>query len=525
MTRPTGPRWADMVAGVRGLWARQFPAGVVVGSGGLVLLGVGGWALVDRGPLPGSEECVSMSVSDCVWVAAGLLDDTRLLRAGVVAGVFVALAVAARAVVLARRAAGAVRALRRAPVMPPRLADAMARGGLLEVTVLSGDGPVAFCAGAWRPRLYISTAAVAVLAADELDAVLAHELAHARRRDPLRGLLGRAGADVLFFVPVARWWHEHRAVTAELAADRAAVAHAGTSALAGALLGLADSGPAPVATAAFGAETRPAHPTLDVRIAALSGQPRPRPFRRAPLSASAAVLTGGLLSSGHHLTEAPPGQQRLAFATSCAFRCGGTPRPTYASDRAVPLEDPQAQSGSPGRAAPSAGRPSTGAPSDKRCGRFARRAQAGRCPQGARGLASRDRRRRRSRPARRRLPRLRGSALPSAACFEYTKFSGATKLETRHRGPLGGSPKQRRRREIGATPSRGPYGRGPRRLTRSSDTGRLRGGDGRDRPTASDEDPGAFVVSVAVELGSDGPQDAVDALQASPGAMNRCRDK
>ena len=146
---------------------------------------------------------------------------------------------------------------------------------------------------------------MAGLDADELDAVLAHERAHARRRDPLRGLLGRAGADVLFFVPVAPWWHEHRAVAAELAADRAAVARAGTSALAGALLNLADSTPAPVATAAFGSETRPRLSTLDVRIAALTGQPRPRPPRRAPLSATAAVLTGGLLSSGLALCLLP----------------------------------------------------------------------------------------------------------------------------------------------------------------------------------------------------------------------------
>ena len=288
MTRPRGLGPGD----------RQFPASlVVVSSGGLVLLGVGGWVsvLVDRAPLPGSGECVSMSVPDCVWAAAGLLDDPRLLRAGVVTGVLVALAVAARAVVLARRTARAVRSLRRAPTMPPRLADAVARAGLFEVTVLISGEQVAFCAGMWRPRLYISTAAVAGLHADELDAVLAHELAHARRRDPLRGLLSRAGADVLFFVPVARWWHEHRAVTAELAADRAAVARAGTSALAGALLGLADAGPALDATAALGAETGPGPSTLDVRIAALSS--RPRPSRWAPLSVTAAVLTGGLLSS------------------------------------------------------------------------------------------------------------------------------------------------------------------------------------------------------------------------------------
>ena len=291
-----GPRGSGPAA--RRLRARQVPASLVVGSGGLALLGVGAWTLIDRAPLPGSGECLSMSVSDCVWAAADMLDDPRLLRTGVVAGVLVALAVAARAIVLARRTARAVRSLRRAPTMPPRLADAVARAGLFEITVLIGDARVAFCAGVWRPRLYISTAAVAGLHADELDAVLAHELAHARRRDPLRGLLSRAGADVLFFVPIARWWHEHRAVTAELAADRAAVARAGTSALAGALLGLAGSGPAPDSSAAFGPETGPGRSTLDVRIAALSAQPPPRPSRRAPLSVTAAVLTGGLLSSG-----------------------------------------------------------------------------------------------------------------------------------------------------------------------------------------------------------------------------------
>jgi Zn-dependent protease with chaperone function len=80
------------------------------------------------------------------------------------------------------------------------------------------------------------TAATAQLNANEIDAILAHEAAHACRRDPLRRLLTRAAADVMFWFPLVRWWQRTHVENAELNADRAAIDHAGRQALAAALL-------------------------------------------------------------------------------------------------------------------------------------------------------------------------------------------------------------------------------------------------------------------------------------------------
>jgi beta-lactamase regulating signal transducer with metallopeptidase domain len=76
---------------------------------------------------------------------------------------------------------------------------------------------------------------VAALADEELEAVLVHEAEHARRRDPLRRLAGRAAADVLFWLPLVGWWSRRRLEDAELAADRAAIDRVGRRPLARAL--------------------------------------------------------------------------------------------------------------------------------------------------------------------------------------------------------------------------------------------------------------------------------------------------
>jgi Zn-dependent protease with chaperone function len=107
--------------------------------------------------------------------------------------------------------------------------------------VFEDDQPHAFCIGMRRPRVYVSRAALELLADDELDAVLAHEVHHARRRDPLRLLVARALADGLFFLPLVRRLAERYAALAELAADEAAAAaRGGRRALASALLAFDD---------------------------------------------------------------------------------------------------------------------------------------------------------------------------------------------------------------------------------------------------------------------------------------------
>jgi Zn-dependent protease with chaperone function len=114
-----------------------------------------------------------------------------------------------------------------------------------DVALFAGDAPQAFCAGYLRPRIYVSTGAVALLAPDELEAVLQHEQKHLEARDPLRLVCARVFGRGLFFVPALRPLADRYVELAELRADAAAVAAAGGDrrALASALLAFESGSP------------------------------------------------------------------------------------------------------------------------------------------------------------------------------------------------------------------------------------------------------------------------------------------
>jgi Zn-dependent protease with chaperone function len=66
------------------------------------------------------------------------------------------------------------------------LAPLAARGRAPTVVYLDRPGPALFCAGVRRPVVYVSRGALALLDDQELRAALAHEAAHAERKDPER---------------------------------------------------------------------------------------------------------------------------------------------------------------------------------------------------------------------------------------------------------------------------------------------------------------------------------------------------
>jgi Zn-dependent protease with chaperone function len=142
---------------------------------------------------------------------------------------------------------GELRAARR---LARRLAQLhpVPRGGMF---VIHDERPESFCAGLLRPRIYITTGALARLDAPALDAVLVHEGQHAHRRDPLRLAASRVIARSLFFLPAVRELRRGQQLLAEVSADESAVnAAAGDrSALARAMLSFTDasgsSGPDP----------------------------------------------------------------------------------------------------------------------------------------------------------------------------------------------------------------------------------------------------------------------------------------
>lgn len=159
-----------------------------------------------------------------------------LLAVGVVALVGIGLVVLVQAALSAARHLRQDRNFRRSL----RIRGEVELGGL-RVALLEDREAHAFCAGLLRPRIYLTTAALARLSERELLAVLAHEDHHRKRRDPLRLALAAVLADALFFLPALRQLAERYRALSEVAADEAATRAAGASTVAAALLAFSDS--------------------------------------------------------------------------------------------------------------------------------------------------------------------------------------------------------------------------------------------------------------------------------------------
>jgi hypothetical protein len=145
-------------------------------------------------------------------------------------------------IVTARALTGVVRELQASRRFHRRLSEEQPQA--LHGALLIADAqPRAFCAGLLRPRVYLSTGALALLDDAALHAVLAHERHHARRHDPLRLAAGRVLAQALFFLPELGDLVERQQALAELSADESAVNDlpANRSALARAMLSFSDT--------------------------------------------------------------------------------------------------------------------------------------------------------------------------------------------------------------------------------------------------------------------------------------------
>jgi len=101
-----------------------------------------------------------------------------------------------------------------------------ARGDAIPVRLLAIDLAVAFTAGLLRPRIYVSTALLRRVSAPELEATLLHELAHVRRRDPLRCWLVALVVWSLWF-PGTSWLGPAHRASRESRADASAAAGMG----------------------------------------------------------------------------------------------------------------------------------------------------------------------------------------------------------------------------------------------------------------------------------------------------------
>lgn len=180
--------------------------------------------------------------------------------------------------------------------------------GDARVQLVPSERVFCFVAGLRTPTIYVSTAARAALAADEWEAMLAHEHSHVTHRD----LLHRLGLELLlvFAAPLAgivireRWDAATERLRDADAADRA-----GPEAVASALVHMARAQALPRlgAVAAF---TPTGAQLLATRVAALldgapRGESRARRLGRVALAASVGVVTLSLVFAEplHHVLE------------------------------------------------------------------------------------------------------------------------------------------------------------------------------------------------------------------------------
>jgi Zn-dependent protease with chaperone function len=217
--------------------------------------------------------------------------------------------------------------LRALPGASPAPDDTFGRAALVSgidprrLVVVDGLPTPALTVGLLAPRILVARAIAHQLTAPELVAVLAHEAAHLRRRDPLRVFLLRFLARTLFWLPVLeRLSDAFLAETEVLADDHAARATTasetgrdGSLVLASALVSLAAAyGPHPVAEPAIGIHAVGAPGLFARRVRRLAGEAVPVRVGIAPSSVLSAfvalvVVWLSILPVLHAVPEAAPG--------------------------------------------------------------------------------------------------------------------------------------------------------------------------------------------------------------------------
>jgi len=141
-----------------------------------------------------------------------------------------------------------------------------------------------------RPAVLVPVGALAGLPADQVEALLLHELAHIRRHDYLVNLWQGVVEAILFYHPAVWWISGHIRVERELCCDDMAVAASGdVLTYARALAGLESARPphAGMVIAASGG-------SLVNRVARLAGRPRPAP---RTFSGSATIMAAMIIAA------------------------------------------------------------------------------------------------------------------------------------------------------------------------------------------------------------------------------------
>lgn len=175
----------------------------------------------------------------------------------------------------------------------------------LNVTVIDSEQPLCVTAGLLRPQVMVSRGLLTALSETERRVVLAHEHAHANRRDALTSYVVRV-LSALHLPSTAQWLVREVELAAEQACDEAAVAALGDRlTVAAAILSVERMTQRALSTAfapavvAFGASA------VERRVEALLDEPLPTQGLRAVLGSIALAALCALFASDelHHLTE------------------------------------------------------------------------------------------------------------------------------------------------------------------------------------------------------------------------------
>lgn len=188
-----------------------------------------------------------------------------------------------------------------------------------ELIVLPSCPGGAYVVGVRRPVLVVGADLIAELDREEIDGVLAHELAHVKRRDNLVAATLGVLRDLVFFVPGGGWAIAQLHRERERAADQLAVRTTGRpGALASGLLKTLDVAPAP----------RQAHPcaalapsaTLVERVRDLvEERPPVSRFRRGSEMAAVGSVTAVAVVLAVALPAAVAGQERQRDAVAVVW--------------------------------------------------------------------------------------------------------------------------------------------------------------------------------------------------------------
>lgn len=95
--------------------------------------------------------------------------------------------------------------------------------------IVSQPAPLAITMGFIHPKIVLSTGLVNLLEKEELEAVIAHEMAHLKSRDPLTYFIMTLCSSVIWYIPILKWLNQQYRILKELAADDFAIEKQETS--------------------------------------------------------------------------------------------------------------------------------------------------------------------------------------------------------------------------------------------------------------------------------------------------------